>query len=428
MAVKDKKAGSRQGRMDLGLQARFALPFSMLIILTVIFTYILGRSFGVLPVVVLLLIVLVLGFFSSYFIAAFYSKRIDHLRQALEEVKNGDLSVRVDDQGSDEFSALAAGINHMIDVNRQMIENITHVSEKVGDASQTLVASVEENTASSNEVGSTMSEIAAGASNQAELMNKNKEAADVIDQKMEDIAGQTELMKKGAEELIGISESNVQSVAKLRSHSERTTAATADIIDAISSLDGRTKNVGKILETISEIASQTNLLALNAAIEAARAGEQGKGFAVVADEVRKLSDQTDSALQEISDLLAGIQKDTENTVTFAGNTSRVLEEQYVVVSNFEKAAKNITQAVNSNNERIASIVASVGDMLKENKVVKKNIDGMTEISEQTAAGTEEVTASIEEQTAGLEQLSRLAANLENDAAALRKDLKKYKLS
>lgn len=429
MALKrDKKAGSRLKRENTGLQARIVLPFSVLIILAVIFTYILGYFKLLLPEAALLLIVLGLAFLASRLIAASYAKRINRMKQAVEKAKNGDLGVRIDGQGGDELSDLAAGINHMIDLNRVMIERITRVSEKVSDASQTLVASVEENTASSNEVGSTMSEIAAGASNQAELMTKNKEAAGVIDLKMEDIARQTDLMKKGAEDLIQASESNTQSVAKLRNHSERTISATADIIDAIALLDSRSKNVGRILETISEIASQTNLLALNAAIEAARAGEQGKGFAVVADEVRKLSNQTDKALQEISDLLAGIQKDTENTVTFAGNTSKVLEEQFVVVSNFERAAKRTAQAVSGNNERIASIVASVGDMLKENKAVKENIDGMTEISEQTAAGTEEVTASIEEQTAGLEQLSRLAANLENDAAGLRKDLENYQLS
>lgn len=429
MALDRKKTAVRYWkRGKSGLKSQLLMLIPAIIMLTALLSFICGYYRMVLPAIIVLAAALLLGVLGTRLFSNYYVKKIDQLRQTVEKVEKGDLSIHLDDGGQDELSSLAAGVNQMIDMNRRMIENITGVSEKVGDAAQTLVASVEENTASSNEVGSTMSEIAAGASNQADLMARNKEAADVLDGRIEDISRQTGLIKKGAEELSQASEDNAQSVVKLRNHSERTIAATADIIDAIASLDARSKNVGKILETISEIAGQTNMLALNAAIEAARAGEQGKGFAVVADEVRKLSDQTDSALQEISDLLAGIQKDTKNTVTFAGNTSKVLEEQFLVVGNLEKAAKQITQSVDNNSERVASIAASISDMVQQNKEIKENIGGMTEISEQTAAGTEEVTASIEEQTASMEQLSRLAADLENDAGGLRKELGQYKFS
>ncbi|RYL95838.1 methyl-accepting chemotaxis protein [Sporolactobacillus sp. THM7-4] len=382
-----------------------------------------------LSTIILLIVILVLASLIAFFVSNSFSKRIQRLQEAVSRLEKGDLTVELAaDPRDDELGSLSSGLKHMIVMNRDMLKRISGVSERVGDSSQTLVASVEENTASANEVSSTMSEIAAGASEQAELMNQNKKAADFLETKVEEIRKQTGMIEEGAEELTEASRSNRESVVRLRSHSELVISATAEIIDAITSLDGRSKNIGAIVETISDIAGQTNLLALNAAIEAARAGEQGKGFAVVADEVGKLAEQTDQALKQVSELVAGIQKDTNSTVAFAGNTSKVLEEQFVVVGNLEKAMKRINQSVEKNNDGIAKITASIADMAQQNKKIKEHISGMTEISEQTAAGTEEVTASIEEKTAAMEQLTKLAADLENDAAALQRDLKQFKLA
>lgn len=419
-------AGNKTGFFSL--QRMLLVIYLAVVVVLAFLFFICGSKELVLPAAILLVLTLIVNWLGLTYIFNSYNKRIHAIKLVVEKAENGDLNGHCEIRGRDELAVLAHGVNSMISMNRKMLEHISRVSDKVGDAAQSLVSSVEEHTASSNEIGSTMSEIAAGASDQAGLMAKNKEAADAFDQHMEGIAEHTDLMKEGAEALAKASEGNQHSVVQLRDHSERTISATADIIDAISSLDGRSKNVGRIIETISDIAGQTNLLALNAAIEAARAGEQGKGFAVVADEVRKLSEQTDRALNEVSELIIGIQKDTASTVSFAGNTSKVLEEQFVVVADFEKNAGLIAGAVAENNERIAGIVTSIREMVEQNKRIKDNMNGMMEISEQTAAGTEEVTASIEEQTAGMEQLSHLASDLEDDASDLRRQLAGYKLT
>ncbi|MDF2911295.1 MAG: hypothetical protein K0Q56_2176 [Sporolactobacillus laevolacticus] len=429
MALKEKKKA--EGRWILkgfNLQSLYLVAFLFGVIIVGAVFYYLGKSDMLVPAVLAVGVTIVAGAIVLRFIFSSYNKRVHVLRLAVARAESGDMSVIVKDSGNDELALLAEGINHMVRMNHSVIESMTAVSEKVNDASQSLVSSVEEHTASSNEIGSTMTEIAAGASDQAELMSKNKEATDLLETKMANITEQTGFMKQGAEQLAVISAGNQESVVKLRNHSERTISATADIIDAIASLDSRSKDVGKIIESVSEIAGQTNLLALNAAIEAARAGEQGKGFAVVADEVRKLSEQTDRALKEISELMNGIRVDTENTVGFAGKTSKVLEEQFIVVSDFERAAKQIAEAVANNRSQITDISGAIREMADRTKEIKENMDGMTEISEQTAAGTEEVTASIEEQTAGMEHLTKLASDLENDAAIIRKSLKEYTLS
>lgn len=429
MAVTDKKKTDEQPKKRrINLQSvYFALFFIGASGIALLFYYF-GAAGMLVPAWIVGVAALIAGLVVLRLIFSGYNKRVRILRLAVGKAENGDMSVVIKDKENDELARLSEGINHMISLNNNVLESMREVSEKVTDASQALVASVEEQTASATEISSTMSEIAAGASNQAELMSKNKEATDEITEKMGDVAEQTELMKNGAEQLSEVSDGNRRSVEKLRNHSERTISATADIIDAISSLQMRSKNVDKIIKTVSEIAGQTNLLALNAAIEAARAGEQGKGFAVVADEVRKLSDQTDLALKQISELMNGIRSDTEHTVQFAGNTSKVLEEQFVVVSNFEKASEQIAQAVLENSERIQAISSSFQEMAIRIQEIKTHIDTMAQISEQTAAGTEEVTASIEEQTAGMEHLTKLASDLDADALIIKQALAGFKLS
>ncbi|MCO7175057.1 methyl-accepting chemotaxis protein [Sporolactobacillus kofuensis] len=430
MVVQEKKkAESRWIAKVCNLQNFYLIAYLIGVIIVTLAFYLFGSKGMLWPSLFTAVGVMLLGAIAlRLIIFRSYNNRVHRLRLAVAKAETGDLSVIIKVKGNDELAYLAEGINHMVRMNHNVISSMTAISEKVNDASQSLVSSVEEHTASSNEISSTMTEIAAGASDQAELMSRNKESTDLMESKMAKITEQTGLMKQVAEHLAEVSAGNQKSVDQLRNHSERTISTTADIIEAISSLEARSKNVGKIIESITDIAGQTNLLALNAAIEAARAGEQGKGFAVVADEVRKLSEQTDRALKEISELMNGIRVDTENTVGYAGKTSKVLEEQFIVVSDFEQAAKRISKAVTDNQNQIADISGALNEMVDRTTEIKQTMNGMTEISEQTAAGTEEVTASLEEQTAGMEHLNKLAADLESDASLIRKALKGYVLS
>ncbi|MCI1883128.1 MAG: methyl-accepting chemotaxis protein [Sporolactobacillus sp.] len=418
---------NKKGKSSARLQGLFlVLSIAAMAVVAVLY-YRLGSKGLVIPSLSLLFVLVILDGLTLFFIFRSYNARVRQLNQAVWKSDNGDLTVSVTERGSDELAMLAKGLNQMIRQSRGIISEIGRLSDQVGDAARTLVSSVEEHTASASEIGSTISEIASGATNQAELMDKNRQSVGDFERRMSDIADFSNRMKTAAQTLADASAGNQQSVVKLRSHSTRTVRATADIIDAVTKLDGRSKNVGNMIQTISDIADQTNLLALNASIEAAHAGEQGKGFAVVAAEIRKLSNQTNRALDEMSELMNGIRSDTKKTVSFAGNTSRVLEDQFVVVSDIETNAQKVAKAVAENQEHIAHIAAAVQKMAEENKKIKQHLDHMAEISEQTASGTEEVTASVEEQTAGMEQLSHIASGLEKQASDLRGTMQHYKI-
>lgn len=381
----------------------------------------------ILPTIILLIVILVIAFAVSFWVARRITGRVYSLKRAIEKMEQGDLTAFVNDTHTDEIGQLSSSVKHMMEINRQTISGITKVSEQVSDASQTLVASVEENTASANEVSSAMSEIAAGASNQSELMEANQKATNTLFEKIHDIQSQTEKIKNIAGNLGAVSTDGSKAVESLRKKSERTSKVTSDIVEAIKELEKRSNDVGKIVGTISDIAGQTNLLALNASIEAARAGENGKGFAVVASEIRKLSDQSDDALKEVSALIGEMHQGTNRAVSLANSTGKALEEQAAVVGDSEVAFHNISQSIGKNNELIDQIGGAVSDMVEETNHIKENIQELTAISEETASGTEEATASIEEQTASMEQLSKLATELGDSANQLHKEVEKYKV-
>lgn len=379
----------------------------------------------ILPVAIVLLIVLIIAAVVSYFITRGVTKPIRKLQNTMKEVENGNLAVRTDIDSQDEIGELAESFEHMLSQIREMMMKISSVSDKVSNASKTLVTSSEQNTIAANEVAVTMEEIASGATSQADMMEQNTQATNTLSAIIEKVAQQNKKMHRESSELISASEQGLATVNKLKVQSDQTKMMTNDVIGAINTLDERSANISKIVSKISEISNQTNLLALNAAIEAARAGESGRGFAVVADEVRKLAEQSENALKEIADIIREIQGETGKAVTLIHSTSDVMDTQLESVNETESSFHTIHSTIQSNNKLIEQVIELMEEMVHNEKVLADNTGNISAISQQTAAGTEEVSASVEEQTASMDQLGLLASELEEHATEMRNEMNKF---
>lgn len=379
------------------------------------------------PIAISLGAVLILAIISAMIIARRITKPIEQLQTTMKQVEDGDLTVNITTNRKDEIGLLSKSFERMVKQIQGVMKQINGVSYQVSDAAQNLVASSEENTASANEVATTMEEIASGASNQFDLTEQNANDFTSFSEMIKEINNKNEEMFEKAQQMGKLSTSGVETIQDLATRSAETTKQAKGVTEAIQLLNEKASNIHSIVDKIANIASQTNLLALNASIEAARAGEHGHGFAVVANEVGKLAEQTTDALKDVAVIISEMQDETQSSVDLVKQTTGHFDQQSESVAETGQVFLSISSAVDENNKMIEQIMSLTDKIVEREQELIKNTQQFAAISEDTAAGTEEISASIEEQTASMEQLTQLATDLESYAILMQEGINRFKI-
>ena len=277
----------------------------------------------------------------------------------------------------DELGVMAKGIGEMQASLRQVIQQVLDASSATALSSQELSASTEESSASIDEVAHTTNEFAATI----QTMNGN----------VEDMVRAAQGIQSSATE----GSTSVERAVNITNDVRDTMATMAKIVG---DLGEQSREIGQIIEVITEIADQTNLLALNAAIEAARAGEQGRGFAVVAEEVRQLAEQSAQATTQISELVKNIQRETERTV--------------LGISDGAQEATESAHAVEQSGKLLRGIIEEIDQITSTMLEVSQGIQLIAGGSEHLAATTEEQSASIDSIALSAQELSQMSERLQ----------------
>jgi methyl-accepting chemotaxis protein len=348
------------------------------------------------------------------------------LRNLMNEGEKGNLTVRSNIRKSDEIGQLAISFNQMMEKITALVNRTNESAAQVLQTAENLSEASRKTALSAKEIAVATEEIANGATSLAVEAERGSDLTEKMGAKMREVNEARDQMAASAAEVERASEQGTRYMASLIEKTGMTEEMTRNMVEKVDRLKESTRSIRQILDVLNNITKQTNILSLNATIEAARAGAAGKGFMVVADEIRKLADQSRESIDIVASITESIQNEIESTVSVLGEAYPIFQEQIDSVKEANQIFLSVQAQMNAFTAHLETVNESVAQLGQTQAVLSEAMGNVSAVAQQSSATSEEVASLSNEQLNISENLVVLSGELEKVSAHLKETLSQFR--
>lgn len=386
-------------------------------------------SFTTIMTVVVSAITILAGILIALFISGKMSRTIKEVNLQLKAIAEGDadLTQTIKVRSNDEIGELANYFNLMLGNLRTMITQVGAVTVQVAASSEELNAGSDLTSKSVKQITSNIHKVAEGTSKQVAALQHNMATMAEMSQGIKQIAASTGEVSQSSSQSLTLAEEGNQAIQSAVRQMETISDSIHSLSDVIKDLETRSTEIDTIISVITEIAAQTNLLALNAAIEAARAGEHGSGFSVVANEVKKLAEQSRQSANKITELIRAIQGDTSKAMISMDESIASVRHGSKVITQAGYSFDYIQHSVNGVAYQVHEVSSAIEQMSASAEEIVNSTQYVATLSEEVASGTASISTASEEQLASVEEIAACTQTLAQMSDYLQSLVSRFKV-
>jgi methyl-accepting chemotaxis protein len=358
-------------------------------------------------------------------LARIFGRPLVNLRNLMQRGEQGDLSVRTNIKSKDEIGQLGTSFNRMMEQIAMLVQHTNQSAQEVLRTAAELSDVSKKTAMSAKEISVATEQIAGGASTLALEAERGNELTSNIRVEMDSVVDSNFEMGKSANEVRKVSEQGIVYMSQLIEKTNSTEKMTRSMTDKVDNLRESTTSIRQILDVLNSMTKQTNILSLNATIEAARAGAAGKGFMVVADEIRKLADQSKQSIEVVGQITEGIQNEIDETVAVLSEAYPMFKEQTDSVREADLIFKNVQGQMDEFIQHLDAVTNSIQQLEGSQATLSEAMSSVSSVSQESSATSEEVASLSSEQLNVSEGLVELSQTLEALSKSLDESLSKF---